>query len=101
VTIVTSEPPATRLRRTLKWNGVRTGDPVEVEGVRERRLSWVFVAHVLNVVTNEVLIEVRGGRAGEAKGRSFRAELIYPKVAQRGSRRRAMSLARAPQLDFD
>jgi hypothetical protein len=85
------------VRRT-RWNGVRAGDPVVVDGLKERRQHWVFVAHVLNESTNDEWVEVRGGRVGEAKGRSFRPELIYPGSAKKGSRLVGLSLAEAPQL---
>ena len=86
------------LERTSVWAGVKAGEPVVVDGVKERRQSWVFVAHVLNVSTNEEWVEVRGGRTGEMKGRSFRPELIYPATAKKGSRLVGMSLLDAPQL---
>jgi hypothetical protein len=100
MTVATSESVTARLVRAPKWHGVRAGDLVEVDGARERRQRWVFVAHVVNVTTNEEWIEVRGGRPGEAKGRSFRTGVIYPRVATSGSRRRAMSLDQAPQLEL-
>ena len=84
--------------RSSTWAGIRSGDPVVVDGVNERRQSWVFVAHVRNEVTNEDWVEVRGGRAGEAKGRSFRTELIYPSGAKKGSRLVGLPLVVAPQL---
>jgi hypothetical protein len=77
---------------------VTRGDPVVVDGVRERRQQWVFVAHVLNEQTGDEWVEVRGGRQGEAKGRSFRPELIYPLTARKGARLVGQSLAVAPQL---
>ena len=86
------------LLRTTQWNGVRTGDPVVVDGVKERRQQWVFVAHVVNEATGDEWVEVRGGRVGEAKGRSFRPEVIYPGNAKRGPRLIGQSLADAPQL---
>jgi hypothetical protein len=88
--------PVTRhgnLVRASQWHGVTTGD-----GVKERRQHWVFVAHVLNDSNSEEWIEVRGGRSGEAKSRSFRPEAIYPSGAKRGARLRGLSLAEAPQL---
>lgn len=98
-------PPATtrhgHLVRHLVWHGVRAGDAVVVNGPKERRQSWVFVAHVVNERTGEEWIEVRGGRAGEAKGRSFSPELIFPLSARRGSSLRGLSLAAAPQLPLD
>ena len=84
--------------RSTRWAGLRAGDPVAVDSPKERRQQWVFVAHVLNETTNEEWIEVRGGRTGEAKGRSFRPELIYPTSAKKGGRLSGHSLAVAPQL---
>ena len=84
--------------RHTRWNGVRAGDAVVVDGVKERRQQWVFVAHVVNETTKDEWVEVRGGRVGEAKGRSFRPEAIYPGSAKKGSRLVGMSLAEAPQL---
>jgi hypothetical protein len=96
-----TRPPVSRpghLRRSPEWAGLREGDAVVVDGAKERRMRWCFVAHVVNERTNEEWIEVRGGRAGEAKGRSFRPEQIYPGNARRGSRLVLASLASAPQL---
>jgi hypothetical protein len=87
--------------RSSRWNGVRCGDPVVVNGLRERRQQWTFVAHVLNEATGEEWVEVRGGRVGESKGRSFRPDLIFPSGARRGSKVVGLSLARAPQLSLD
>lgn len=84
--------------RTTKWAGLAQGDAVVVDGVKERRQHWVFLAHVLNEDTGDEWIEVRGGRVGEAKGRSFRPELIYPIGAKKGARLVGQSLAFAPQL---
>jgi hypothetical protein len=86
------------LVRSTRWAGLRAGDAVVVDGVKERRQSWVFVAHVVNEVTNEEWIDVRGGRVGESKGRSFRPELIYPHGAKKGSRLVGLPLTLAPQL---
>jgi hypothetical protein len=86
------------LVRSISWHGVTEGDAVVVDGPRERRQQWVFVAHVTNESTNDEWVEVRGGRVGEAKGRSFRPDVIYPTVAKKGSRLVGMSLAEAPQL---
>lgn len=80
------------------WHGVRYGDPVVVNGPKELRLSWSFVAHVVNEATGDEWVEVRGGRVGESKGRSFRPELIYPNGARKGARVVGLSLATAPQL---
>jgi hypothetical protein len=84
--------------RNSRWNGVRAGDVVVVDGAKERRQHWVFVAHVVNEATNDEWVEVRGGRVGETKGRSFRPEVIFPGSAKKGSRLVGMSLAMAPQL---
>ena len=86
------------LSRSTKWAGLTTGDPVAVNGQKEMRQNWVFVAHVTNTQTNEDWIEVRGGRSGEAKSRSFRPEMIYAIAAKRNGRLRGSSLANAPQL---
>lgn len=88
------------LVRSTKWAGLSTGDAVVVDGVKEQRQSWVFVAHVVNAETNEEWIEVRGGRSGEAKGRSFRPDVIFPKSARKGGQILGPSLADAPQLPF-
>jgi hypothetical protein len=88
------------LVRSTKWAGLSTGDAVVVDGAKERRQSWVFVAHVTNTQTNEEWVEVRGGRSGEAKGRSFRPDVIFPPTAKKGSHIVGQSLADAPQLPF-
>ena len=80
---------------------MRAGESVVVDGVKERRQNWVFVAYVRNEATGDEWVEVRGGRSGEAKGRSFRPELIYPCEARRGSRLTGLSLALAPRLTFE
>lgn len=87
--------------RSLRWNGLRDGDPVVVNGPKERRQQWTFVAHVLNEATGDEWIEVRGGRVGESKGRSFRPDLIFPASARRGSKVIGLSLASAPQLALE
>jgi len=86
------------LERSTQWAGLRAGDTVVVDGAKERRQHWVFVAHVRNEVTGEEWVDVRGGRTGEAKGRSFRPDLIYPPGAKRGARLVGLPLALAPQL---
>jgi hypothetical protein len=98
-----ARPTVTRqgnLVRSTRWAGLRDGDPVVVDGVKERRQNWVFVAHVLNEATGDEWIDVRGGRTGESKGRSFRPDLIYPNGAKRGSRLVGLPLSRAPQLQI-
>lgn len=87
--------------RSSRWNGVRDGDPVVVNGPKERRQQWTFVAHVLNEATGDEWIEVRGGRVGESKGRSFRPDMIFPSNARQGSRVVGLSLAHAPQMTLD
>ena len=67
---------------------------------RERRQSWVFVAHVSNTVNGEEWIEVRGGRVGEAKTRSFRPNLIYAREAMKGLRIVGLPLVDAPRFDL-
>jgi len=84
--------------RSTQWHGVRYGDKVVVNAPKELRHTWTFVAHVVNEATGEEWVEVRGGRVGESKGRSFRCELIYPGGAKKGSRVVGLSLATAPQL---
>lgn len=86
--------------RTTKWAGLSTGDPVVISGTKELRQSWVFVAHVTNTQSSEQWVEVRGGRQGEAKSRSFRPEMIFPPTSKKGSRIVGQSLADAPQLPF-
>lgn len=88
------------LQRSTQWSGLRTGDPVVVNLEKEIRQSWVFVAHVTNTATNEEWVEVRGGRSGEMKGRSFRCECIFPATAKRGSKIVGLSLSDAPQLNL-
>jgi len=85
-------------RRVTTWNGLREGDPVVVNLPKEVRSSFVFVAHVTVVATGEAWVEVRGGRKGEMKDRSFLPELLYPAAAKKGSRLVGQSLAEAPQL---
>jgi hypothetical protein len=85
-------------RRSSSWNGVHEGDAVVVDLPKERRNTFTFVAHVLVLATGEEWVEVRGGRAGEVKDRSFRPELLYPASARKGSRLTGQSLADAPQL---
>ena len=86
------------LVRSTTWAGLSTGEPVVIDGARERRQSWVFVAHVTNAQSGDEWVEVRGGRRGEAKGRSVRVDQVYPSSAKKGSRVVGPSLADAPQL---
>ena len=86
--------------RSSAWHGVRDGDPVVVNAPKERRQHFTFVAHVLNEATGDEWVEVRGGRVGEAKGRSFRPDLIFRPKARKGARLVGLSLASAPKLPF-
>jgi len=80
------------LKRSTQWAGLTTGDPVVVNSEKELRHSWVFVAHVTNIVTNDEWVEVRG--------RSFRCDLIYPPTAKKGAKVVGLSYAEAPQLNL-
>jgi hypothetical protein len=102
--VVATDSSSTRfgeIVRTSAWHGVRVGDPVVVNAPKERRQQWTFVAHVVNEATGDEWVEVRGGRLGESKGRSFLPELIYPSSARKGTRVVGLSLATAPQLALD
>lgn len=92
--------PSAGTVRSTQWNGLNTGDEVVVNLPKELKMSWVFVAHVLNSGTGDEWVEVRGGRKGETKGRSFRPEVIYPKSAKKGSKVLGLSISEAPQLDL-
>lgn len=98
---IATETRRGQIVRSSSWHGVRDGDPVVVNSDKERRLHWTFVAHVVNEATSEEWVEVRGGRSGESKGRSFRPELIFPAAARKGSRVVGLSLASAPQLALE
>lgn len=87
--------------RLRTWSGLVEGDPVVVNTPKESRQQWVFVAHGRNESSGEEWVEVRGGRPGEGRGRSFRPELIYPLGAKRGSRLTGQSLYDAPQLPLN
>jgi hypothetical protein len=93
-------PGADRLERSTSWAGLRPGDAVVIDQPREKRGTFVFVAHVRNLATGDEWVEVRGGRSGERKDRSFRPELVYPASAKRGSSLTGPSLVDAPQLPF-
>jgi hypothetical protein len=83
------------LRRNTRWAGLRPGDPVQVDGTRLRGAYWEFVAHVTNGETDEVWVEVVGGRAGDRAVRSFRPDQLYALTARPG---RDPSLDDAPGL---
>jgi hypothetical protein len=98
------DTPVTRhgaIVRSKIWNGVRYGDVVVVNGPKERRQHWTFVAFAVNETTGQEWVEVRGGRTGESKGRSFRPEMIFPQGSRKGSRIVGLSLASAPQLGLE
>lgn len=95
-----SSPP--HLERSSEWSGVRTGDAVEVAGVRSRSSSWSFLAHVRNARTGEEWVEVVGGRDGSRAVRSFRPEQIFPpapRSARSARSARRGDAARVPLVD--
>ncbi|MGH8981569.1 MAG: DUF7246 family protein [Acidimicrobiales bacterium] len=85
--------PQSHLVRSEVWSGIRSGQPVAVDGVRARGASWEFVAHVRNARTGDEWVEVVGGKPGSRALRSFRPHRIFP--AGGGA-----PLAAAPQLPF-
>jgi hypothetical protein len=87
------------LHRADVWNGLRAGDPVEIEGVAGRGHTWAFRAHVRNDRNGAESVEVVGGRPGEHHVRSFRPDQVFPVRGRRSGG--APSLADAPQLPFD
>jgi hypothetical protein len=86
------------LHRSEAWNGLRPGDPVEIEGVAGRGLHWAFQAHVRNERNGAESVEVVGGRAGEHHVRSFLPDQVFPVRRRRAAG--APSLAEAPRLPF-
>ena len=96
-----SKPEAvSRHVRLTTWQGVTVGDAVAVNVEREIKNNYEFVAHVTNPETGDVWVEVRGGRAGESRIRSFRPEVLYLRSARKGSKFVGLPLADAPCLDF-
>ena len=89
------------LVRTTRWHGLSEGDAVVVNGPKERRQHWTFVAYVKNEATGDEWVEVRGGRVGESKGRAFHPDMIFPSNSRKGSRVDGLSLAAAPQLSLE
>lgn len=95
------------LERSDRWNGLRPGDPVRVEGLAMRGATWRFQAHVRNLRNGHESVEVVGGRIGERTLRSFSPDRIFPATgssAGGGSGRpgvRLPSLAEAPQLPLE
>jgi hypothetical protein len=95
------------LQRSQAWNGLRSGDPVVVAGVKVRGATWEFRAHILNQRNGDESIEVVGGRPGARKIRSFEPDRIFPVTGRRTRSGRSnglpvgqLSLADAPQLPF-
>jgi hypothetical protein len=86
------------LQRQTTWAGLRRGDAVVVNLERERRGRFTFVAFVTNRETGDAWVEVRGGRDGELKDRSFRPDAIFPAHARKGAKITGASLTDAPQL---
>ena len=84
-----------RLRRAETWAGLRSGDPVEVTGLRQRSAEWTFVAHVTNTETGEAWVEVVGGAKGDRSVRSFDPSRIFAPGAGKAGR---FSLAEEPRL---
>ncbi len=94
---------AAHLDRSEMWNGLRSGDPVIIDGIRTRGVSWQFRAHVVNERNGTESIEVVGGRPGDRTVRSFDPERVFAVHRQsRGKRTRRdggqLSLAEEPQL---
>ncbi len=88
------------MRRELTWCGLRPGDAVVVNTAKERRHTYEFVAYGINVATGDEWVELRGGRAGEEKYRSFRPELIHAASARKGGQVTGPPLIDAPRLPF-
>jgi hypothetical protein len=100
-----TEAAAPHLVRSTSWAGLRAGEAVRVDGVRQRSASWTFVAHVVNTRNGDEWVEVAGGRPGNHALRSFRPEQIFPAAPGRGGKTRKgarpfvePSLAEAPRL---
>jgi hypothetical protein len=86
-----------KYERLTEWAGLRAGDPVDVDGVAGRGLSFSFLAHVRNRETDESWVEVVGGRNGKRDVRSFRPEQIFQKGALKKTKSQP-SLADQPGL---
>ncbi|MGA7420993.1 MAG: hypothetical protein WB765_11195 [Acidimicrobiales bacterium] len=95
---------ASHLHRHETWNGLHAGDPVVIEGVRGRGMTWEFRAQVVNERNGTESIEVVGGRPGDRKVRSFAPDRVFAVTGR--TRRRSpsagvqLSLADEPQLPF-
>jgi hypothetical protein len=83
------------LQRAEAWNGLRPGDPVEIEGPAIRSATWTFRAYVRNDNNGAESVEVLGGRPGEHRVRSFLPGQVFPAGARRSGK---PSLDEAPQL---
>lgn len=94
-----SELPSKFVRSTT-WQGLVSGDLVAVNVERETRSNFQFVAHVMNPETGDEWIELRGGKAGEARIRSFRPDTVYLRSARKGSKFVGLPLSAAPCLPF-
>ena len=92
--------PTSRFHRSTTWQGLVAGDPVAVNVERETRANFEFVAHVTNPDTGDEWIELRGGKAGESRIRSFRPETVYLRSARKGNKFVGLSLSVAPCLPF-
>jgi hypothetical protein len=86
------------LQRVEAWNGLRAGDPVEIEGPALRGAEWTFRAYVKNEQNGAESVEVLGGRPGEHRVRSFLPGQVFPRGAKK---RGTPSLETAPQLPLD
>ena len=83
------------LERAEAWNGLKPGDPVEIEGPALRSASWTFRAYVKNSQNGAESVEVLGGRPGEHRVRSFLPGQVFPAGAKKTGK---PSLEEAPQL---
>lgn len=92
--------PTSRYQRATTWQGLVAGDLVAVNVERETRSNFEFVAHVRNPETGDEWIELRGGKAGESRIRSFRPETVYLRSARKGSKFIGLPLSAAPCLPF-
>ncbi len=86
--------PSTSTARE-EWNGLRPGDPVEIEGPVLRGAAWRFLGYVRNERNGAESVEVLGGRPGEHRVRSFLPGQVFPAG---GGKTGKPSLADAPQL---
>lgn len=95
---------ASHLHRHETWNGLQAGDPVRIEGVRGRGMTWEFRARVVNERNGSESIEVVGGRLGDRKVRSFAPDRVFAVTGRARGRspgaRAQLSLADEPQLPF-